>query len=187
MLALPRKEADAMRLPRARSRDLEMSRGHCWLALTVLVSVAAGASLCRHRHLLLRMKSRAHPLGWATFLWRQPSPSIAGISGFDNVILRSAGDCARALGICPLRSAHRSPSVVALACGGYRLLQVMAGEHLATLPWLTIEVTQSAILLASLAIVAPPKCLRCLRPGPSCIARRRRRYTVVTGSSRDLE
>ncbi len=130
---------------------LEIVGGVLLVALAVLVSVAAAL---RYAGTGISFYDEVAPilLAWVTFFGAALVALNRGHLGFDNVI--------RALPDWPRRIAFvisESLTVVffaALAWGGYRLLQVMSGEHLVTLPWLSTGITQSVMPLASLAFIA---------------------------------
>jgi TRAP-type C4-dicarboxylate transport system permease small subunit len=157
---------------------LEVVAGTLLVALTVLVSVAAAL---RYVGTGISFYDEVAPilLAWVTFFGAALVALNRGHLGFDNVI-RALPETARRMAFV-LSEALTIIFFLALAWGGYRLLQVMAGEHLVTLPWLSIEVTQSVIPLASLAFVAaemltlPQAWAKLHRPPPSA--------AVVTESS----
>ena len=130
---------------------LEIVAGALLVALTVLVSVAA---TLRYLGTGISFYDEVAPilLAWVTFFGAALVTLNRGHLGFDNVI-RALPDMARRAAFV-ISEALTVTFFLALAWGGYRLLQVMGGEHLVTLPWLSIEITQSVIPLASLVFVA---------------------------------
>jgi len=129
---------------------LEIVAGILLVALTALVSVAAAV---RYLGSGISFYDEVAPilLAWVTFFGAALVALNRGHLGFDNVI--------RALPVGMRRIAFAVSETLtvsfflALAWGGYRLLHVMSGEHLVTLPWLSTGITQSVIPVASLAFV----------------------------------
>jgi TRAP-type C4-dicarboxylate transport system permease small subunit len=157
---------------------LEIVAGALLVALTTLVSVAAAL---RYAGYGISFYDEVAPilLAWVTFFGAALVALNRGHLGFGNVLRALPEAAGRAAFV--LSEALTIVFFLALAWGGYRLLQVMSGEHLVTLPWLSIEVTQSVIPVASLTFVAaevltlPQAWARLHRPPPSA--------AVVTESS----
>jgi TRAP-type C4-dicarboxylate transport system permease small subunit len=133
------------------ARVLEIVAGTLLVALTVLVSVAA---TLRYVGTGISFYDEVAPilLAWVTFFGAALVALNRGHLGFDNVV-RALPDAACRVAFV-VSEALTITFFLALAWGGYRLLQVMAGEHLVTLPWLSTGITQSVIPIASLAFVA---------------------------------
>lgn len=130
---------------------LEIVAGSLLVALALLVSVAAAL---RYLGSGISFYDEVAPilLAWVTFFGAALVTLKRGHLGFDNVI-RALPDWPRRAAFV-LSEALTIAFFIALAWGGYRLLEVMSGEHLVTLTWLSTGVTQSVIPLASLAFVA---------------------------------
>jgi TRAP-type C4-dicarboxylate transport system permease small subunit len=130
---------------------LEFVAGTLLVALAVLVSVAA---TLRYLGTGISFYDEVAPilLAWVTFFGAALVALKRGHLGFDNVI--------RALPEWPRRIAFVLAELltiaffIAVAWGGHRLIEVMSGEHLVTLRWLSTGVTQSVMPLASLAFIA---------------------------------
>jgi TRAP-type C4-dicarboxylate transport system permease small subunit len=130
---------------------LEIVGGTLLVALALLVSVAAAL---RYLGTGISFYDEIAPilLSWVTFFGAALVALNRGHLGFDNVI-RALPDGLRRIAFV-MSEALTIGFFLALAWGGFRLLQVVAGEHLVTLPWLTAPMTQSVMPLASLAFVA---------------------------------
>jgi TRAP-type C4-dicarboxylate transport system permease small subunit len=130
---------------------LEVIAGALLVALTVLVSVAAAL---RYLGAGVSFYDEVAPilLAWVTFFGAALVALKRGHLGFDNVI-RALPEWPRR-GAFVLSEALTVAFFAALAWGGYRLIEVMSGETLVTLPWVSTGVTQSVIPLAALAFVA---------------------------------
>lgn len=157
---------------------LEMIAGALLVALTVLVSVAAAL---RYVGYGIAYYDEVAPilLSWVTFFGAALVALNRGHLGFDNVI-RALPDTPRRVAFV-LAEALTVGFFLALAWGGYWLLQILRGEHLVTLPWVPTGFTQSVMPIASLAFVAaelltlPQAWAKLHRPPPAA--------TVVTDSS----
>ena len=130
---------------------LEIVGGTLLVALATLVSVAA---TLRYLGTGISFYDEVAPilLSWVTFFGAALVALKRGHLGFDNVI-RALPDWPRRVAFV-LAEALTITFFIALCWGGYWLLQVMSGEHLVTLPWLSTGITQSVIPLASLAFIA---------------------------------
>jgi TRAP-type C4-dicarboxylate transport system permease small subunit len=131
--------------------SLEIIAGALLVALTALVSVAA---TLRYAGTGISFYDEVAPilLSWVTFFGAALVALKRGHLGFDNVI-RGLPEGAKRVAFV-LSEALTVTFFLALAWGGYRLLGIVSGEHLVTLPWVTSAAVQSVMPIASLAYVA---------------------------------
>jgi TRAP-type C4-dicarboxylate transport system permease small subunit len=138
-------------LSRLLSLSLEIVAGALLVALTILVSVAA---TLRYTGTGISFYDEVAPilLSWVTFFGAALVALKRGHLGFDNVI-RALPEGAKCIAFV-LSEALTVSFFLALAWGGYRLLAVVSGEHLVTLPWLASAMVQSVMPIAALTYVA---------------------------------
>lgn len=130
---------------------LEITGGVLLVALTALVAVAAGT---RYLGIGISFYDEVAPilLAWVTFFGAALVALKRGHLGFDNVV-RALPEASRRAAFI-VAEALTVSFFLALGWGGFRLMQIVGGEHLVTLPWLSTAVTQSIMPLASAAFVA---------------------------------
>jgi len=130
---------------------LEVVAGALLVALTLLVSAAAAL---RYLGMGISFYDEVAPilLSWVTFFGAALVALNRGHLGFDNV-MRALPEGLRRLAFVA-SEALTVTFFLALAWGGYRLLGLVAGEHLVTLPSVSAPLTQSVMPVASLAFVA---------------------------------
>ncbi len=129
---------------------LEIVAGALLVALAALVSVAAAL---RYIGYGISYYDEVAPilLAWVTFFGAALVALNRGHLGFDNV-MRALPETPRRIAFA-LSEALTIGFFLALAWGGYRLLQILSGEHLVTLPSVPTGLTQSVMPIASLAFV----------------------------------